>query len=105
MSERKPTVLLALSPLVEQQIAGLLFGQEATVTVAASLVELARHKLGGERWQRPRTLDVLGLAGLDVQGIRAFVERGRTPATARTVVAASLPVEHLGSRLELIPQV
>ena len=41
MSESKPTVLLALSPLVEQQIAPLLFGQDAAVTVAASLVELA----------------------------------------------------------------
>jgi len=41
MSESKPTVLLALSPLVEQQIEPLLFGREATVTVAASLVELA----------------------------------------------------------------
>jgi hypothetical protein len=41
VSEHKPTVLLALSPLVEQQIAPLLFGSEATVTVAASLVELA----------------------------------------------------------------
>jgi len=41
MSEGKPKVLLALSPLVEQQIAPLLFGQDAAVTVAASLVELA----------------------------------------------------------------
>jgi Flp pilus assembly CpaE family ATPase len=41
MSESKPKVLLALSPLVEQQIAPLLFGQDAAVTVAASLVELA----------------------------------------------------------------
>jgi len=41
MSESKPNVLLALSPLVEQQIAPLLFGQDAAVTVAASLVELA----------------------------------------------------------------
>ena len=41
MSEPRPTVLLALSPLVEQQIAPLLFGSEAAVTVAASLVELA----------------------------------------------------------------
>lgn len=41
MSERKPTVLLALSPVVEQQIGPLLFGQDATVTVASTLVELA----------------------------------------------------------------
>jgi Flp pilus assembly CpaE family ATPase len=41
VSGRKPTVLLALSPLVEQQIGPLLFGQDATVTVASTLVELA----------------------------------------------------------------
>jgi hypothetical protein len=41
MSEQRPRVLLALSPLVEQQIAPLLFGGQAAVTVAASLVELA----------------------------------------------------------------
>jgi hypothetical protein len=40
MSDR-PTVLLALSPLVEQDIAPLLFGDQPAVTVAASLVELA----------------------------------------------------------------
>ena len=34
-------MLLALSPIVEQRIAPLLFGEQAAVTVAASLVELA----------------------------------------------------------------
>lgn len=41
MSEDNPRVLLALSPIVEQRIAPLLFGEQAAVTVAASLVELA----------------------------------------------------------------
>jgi Flp pilus assembly CpaE family ATPase len=41
VSELRPSVLLALSPLVEQQVAPLLFGDEAAVTVASSLVELA----------------------------------------------------------------
>jgi MinD-like ATPase involved in chromosome partitioning or flagellar assembly len=41
VSELRPPVLLALSPLVEQQVAPLLFGDEAAVTVASSLVELA----------------------------------------------------------------
>ena len=41
MSDNNPRVLLALSPIVEQQIAPLLFGEQAAVTVAASLVELA----------------------------------------------------------------
>ena len=38
--ELRPRVLLALSPLVEQQIASLLFGGQAGVIVTASLVEL-----------------------------------------------------------------
>lgn len=41
MSDSRPAVLLALSPIVEQRIATLLFGGQAAVTVAASLVELA----------------------------------------------------------------
>lgn len=41
MSDSRPGVLLALSPMVEQRIATLLFGGQAAVTVAASLVELA----------------------------------------------------------------
>jgi Flp pilus assembly CpaE family ATPase len=41
VSEDNPRVLLALSPIVEQRIAPLLFGEQAAVTVAASLVELA----------------------------------------------------------------
>ena len=41
MSDLRPQVLVALSPLVEQPIAPLLFGEEAAVTVASSLVELA----------------------------------------------------------------
>ncbi|MBA3841932.1 MAG: hypothetical protein H0X39_04825 [Actinobacteria bacterium] len=41
MSDSRPGVLLALSPIIEQRIATLLFGGQAAVTVAASLVELA----------------------------------------------------------------
>ena len=41
MSEQPPAVLLALSPVVEQSVAPLLFGQQAAVRVVASLVELA----------------------------------------------------------------
>jgi len=40
VSDSRPGVLLALSPIVEQRIATLLFGGQAAVTVAASLVEL-----------------------------------------------------------------
>jgi hypothetical protein len=41
MNESKPAVLLALSPMTEQTIAPLLFGQHAAVAVVDSLVELA----------------------------------------------------------------
>jgi hypothetical protein len=41
VSGQPPAVLLALSPLVEQNVAPLLFGEQAAVKVAASLLELA----------------------------------------------------------------
>jgi len=41
VSARKPSVIVALSPLVEQQLAPLLFGPDAAAKVSASLVELA----------------------------------------------------------------
>ena len=40
MSDERPGVLLALSPIVEQNVAPLLFGEQATVRVVTSLVEL-----------------------------------------------------------------
>lgn len=40
MSEQRPAVLLALSPIVEQSVAPLLFGEQAAVRVVASLLEL-----------------------------------------------------------------
>jgi opine dehydrogenase len=45
------------------------------------LVDLARVVLGGQRWQRQRTLDALGLAGLSSKAIRALVEGGFSPLT------------------------
>jgi opine dehydrogenase len=72
--------------------------------VLTSLVELGRTMLGGERWRRSRTLDMLGLDGLSVPAIRALVERGHVPAIPRIAVAGSLPLGRLGSSLELIPQ-
>jgi opine dehydrogenase len=43
------------------------------------LVSLARIALAGERWQRPRTLENLGLGGLGIMEIRSVVESGRRP--------------------------
>jgi opine dehydrogenase len=56
-------------------------GHAAGVAVPTlrGLVERARAALGGERWQRPRTLAALGLDGLGPDGIRAFVGRGLPP--------------------------
>ena len=53
MSDERPAVLLALSPMVEQNVAPLLFGEQAAVRVVASLVELAAlertlHDSGGD---------------------------------------------------------
>ncbi len=39
----------------------------------AGLVKLARQALGGAAWQRPRTVDALGLGGLSPVGIREYV--------------------------------
>jgi opine dehydrogenase len=45
------------------------------------LVDQARVALGGDPWPRPRTLDLLGLEGLDARAIRALVEGGRAPVS------------------------
>jgi opine dehydrogenase len=44
------------------------------------LVNLGRAKLGGERWQNPRTLASLGMAGLNAKEIRARIVFGFQPA-------------------------
>jgi opine dehydrogenase len=44
------------------------------------LVNLGQAKLGGERWQNPRTLALLGLTGLHVDEIRHRVVFGFQPA-------------------------
>jgi hypothetical protein len=69
--EDVPTGLIPLIQLGEA--AGL------AVPMLRGLVDRAGAVLGGEAWQRPRTLDVLGLDGLDPAAIRTFVERGLTP--------------------------
>ena len=52
------------------------------------LVGLARQTLGGELWQRPRTLAALGLQGMGVSAIRALVESdGRRKAEPHRVAA------------------
>jgi opine dehydrogenase len=66
-----------------------------------SLVDLARVVLGGERWRGPRTLRALGLNGLDVEGIRAAVERGLVPANP----TAASRHGRFASGLELLPQI
>ena len=59
------------------------------------LVNLARTKLGGERWQNPRTLASLGLAGLGVDEIRDRVvfwlqqARSASKGLTRTLACAA----------------
>jgi opine dehydrogenase len=76
--EDVPTGLI---PLIE-------LGRAASVQVPTleGLVEMARIVLGGERWQRPRTLDALGLEGCDPLNIRGYVERGFVPSLGRSAL-------------------
>jgi opine dehydrogenase len=67
------------------------------------LVDRARTVLGGERWQRPRTLATLGLAGLGPLGIRAFVEHGPAWAIPGTKPTSLAPGKHFS--LPLVPPV
>jgi hypothetical protein len=46
-------------------------------------VDRCRVVLGGEPWPRQRTLDALGLEGLNPVAIRALVEGERVPARPR----------------------
>jgi opine dehydrogenase len=95
--EDVPTGLIPLRELGES--AGL------DLPVLSDLVDRSRILLGDRQWQRPRTLDVLGLDGLSALSIRAYVERGRAAALPRTRRAASIPYGFSASGLELIPQV
>lgn len=66
--EDVPTGLI---PLIELgRAAGL------AVPTLRGLVARARAVLGGGAWPRARTLDTLGLSGLNTASIRALVERG-----------------------------
>jgi opine dehydrogenase len=89
--EDVPTGLVPLVALAAA--AGL-----ATPTLRG-LVERARAALGGEAWRRQRTLDALGLGGLDPEEIRDFVERGLTPARAGSVTYG-----HFASGVGLVAQ-
>ncbi len=73
--------------------------------VLTALVDRSRLVLGKHRWQRQRTLDVLGLEGLSAQTIRDYVEQGRSPTVRRTAGPAPLPLGSFASGLELNPLV
>ncbi len=66
------------------------------------LVERARAALGGERWQRPRTLAALGLAGLGTAGIRAVVERGSVPTPRVAGTLAPVARARFAAPLQLV---
>jgi opine dehydrogenase len=94
--EDVPTGLI---PLLELgKAAGL------NLPVLTALVDRSRLLLGKHRWQRQRSLDVLGLDGLSAQTIRVYVEQGRSPSLRRPAWSA-LPLGHHASGLELNPLV
>jgi opine dehydrogenase len=95
--EDVPTGLIPLRELGES--AGL------DLPVLTDLVDRSRRVLGKQHWQRPRTLDTLGLDGLGAESIRDYVERGHAAARPRTIRKASIPFGMFPSGLELIPQV
>ena len=98
MNEQRPSVLLALSPLVEQQIAPLLFGSEAAVTVAASLVELAalEHTLARAERQ-PKAL----LVSADLPDLTpGLLSQARSQGLRLVGIAAD---EHDAARLRELP--
>lgn len=95
--EDVPTGLIPLLKLGEA--AGLF------LPVLAGLVERASGVLGSMRWQQPRTLEVLGLDGLQAEDIQVFVERGFVPARARTTPLSSPSLGHVLSGWKLVPQV
>jgi opine dehydrogenase len=74
--EDVPTGLIPLMELGDA--AGL------AVPTLRRLVDKARILLGGDPWPRPRTLDALGLAGLQPREVRALVE-GRFMSTTPVV--------------------
>jgi opine dehydrogenase len=102
----KAPVTLAHRYLLEDVPTGLIplaeLGRAAGVEcpTLCGLVARARAALGGQPWQRPRTLHALGLGGLGVGAIRAVVERGFVPA-ARPAFPA--PRGRFDSGRELIP--
>jgi opine dehydrogenase len=91
--EDVPTGLI---PLLELgSVAGL------ALPTLRGLVDLGRVLLGGERWEGPRTLDVLGLDGLAPEEIRGFVERGSVFAPREAAPVAATLARRWGS---LVPQ-
>jgi opine dehydrogenase len=85
--EDVPTGLI---PLIELgRAAGL------ALPTLSGLVTLAEKALGGRRWRGERTLDVLGLDGLEPEEVRSLVAEGATPAPA-AVPAARTPFGRFG---------
>jgi opine dehydrogenase len=90
--EDVPTGLI---PLLELGKAAHLY-----LPVLSALVDQSRKVLGKHCWQQPRTLEVLGLDGLNAESIRAYVEQGRYSA----LHADPLPLGSFASSLQLVPQ-
>jgi opine dehydrogenase len=68
------------------------------------LVTLAEKALGSLRWQAPRDLDVLGLEGLEIKGIRDLVEHGPVGSPRKQRRAVFAGYGSINGRFELIPR-
>ncbi len=86
--EDVPTGLIPLIELGEA--AGL------ALPTLRRLVNLGRIKLGAERWQRPRTLVALGLAGKTTEEIRNFVALGVASVTSSSKSVMPAPTRRFG---------
>jgi opine dehydrogenase len=69
------------------------------------LVELARAALGGIRWYSERSLEALGLSGLDLDAIQDVIEDGFVAAPAWPEPAVPSLFGRFASGLSLVPQV
>jgi opine dehydrogenase len=95
--EDVPTGLI---PMIE-------LGQAAGLAIPRlrRLVEQARAALGGQAWDCARSLEALGLDGLEMEEIQSVIEHGFSSLPARVPLASPVLFGSVGSDFSLVPQV